>query len=63
MPVSERAPAGNDITIWVVTHSLELPHPVNQLQVSYMLTLVCKDELNVIVEPVEYQFVHGISSS
>lgn len=40
VPVSEWTPAGNDVTIRVVTNSLELPYPVNQLQLSHMLTLV-----------------------
>lgn len=40
VPVSEWSPAGNDVTIRVVTNGLELPYPVNQLQVSHMLTLV-----------------------
>ena len=40
VPVGEWAPAGNDVTIRVVTDSLELPYPLNKLQVSHMPTLV-----------------------
>lgn len=43
MPISERAATGNDIIVLVVTNSLELPYPVNKLQVAHMVTLVSQD--------------------
>ena len=49
VPVSERAPAWNDVTIQRVTDSLELPYAVNQLQVAHMLPLVDKDAVNAVI--------------
>jgi len=40
VPVSERTPAGHDVTIPIITDSLELPYTVNKLQVTHMLILV-----------------------
>ena len=40
MPVSERTPARHDVTILIITDSLELPYAVNKLQVTHMLILV-----------------------
>jgi hypothetical protein len=40
VPVRERSPAADDVTIRVATNGFELPYTAGQLQVSYMLTLV-----------------------
>jgi len=47
--LSERAPAGNNVTILFVTDSLELPYPVNKFQVADMLILVDKDAVNAVI--------------
>ena len=49
VPVSERAPSWNNLTIRFVTDSLELPYPVNKLQVADMLILVDKDAVNAVI--------------
>lgn len=61
MPVSERPPTGNDRTTRVVANRLELPHPVNQLQVAHMITLVKQDTINVVIQTIESQFTQDIS--
>lgn len=61
MPVSERATAGNDLTILIVSNSLELPYPVDKLQVAHMITLVNQDTINAVIKLAERQFMQYIS--
>jgi len=58
--VSQWTPAGNDVAILIVTDGLELPHAVNKLQVTHMLTLVSLDAINAVIVPAERQLTQGI---
>lgn len=60
MPIRQRTPAGNDVAILIVTDGFELPHAINKLQVTHMLTLVSQDAINAITDPAERQLTQGL---
>ena len=46
--------------ILIVTDGFELPHAINKLQVTHMLTLVSQDAINAITDPAERQLTQGL---
>lgn len=58
--VRQRAPSGNDVAILIVTDGLELPHAINKLQVTQMLTLFRQEAINAVIDPTKRQLTHGL---